>query len=185
LPIKEVLEGFEFVAKARKAVRTHTVADLCCGHGLVGMLMGIFEKKVQKVILVDKSEPPSHRALFDAVADVCPWIRDKVVFQARKLALVELPKGTSVVSAHACGKLTDDCMDIAIDATANLAVMPCCYPRRNCNAPNAVLNQFGEAYAFDIDRTYRLENAGYKVKWSHIPDSITPMNRILIGKRPN
>ena len=35
LPIKEVLESFEFFARVRKQTRAACVADLCCGHGSV------------------------------------------------------------------------------------------------------------------------------------------------------
>ena len=49
LPVKEVLESFEFFARARKHVRTRCVADLCCGHGLTGILFALFERVVERV----------------------------------------------------------------------------------------------------------------------------------------
>ncbi|OVE77893.1 hypothetical protein BVX99_01335 [bacterium F16] len=182
IPIKEVLECFEYVALIRKAVRSACVADLCCGHGLAGMLLGIFEKSVEQVLLVDRKRPQSHEKLFAVLAEVAPWLHDKVSFQVQRLDAVVIPHNSSVVSAHACGVLTDTCIDMAIATGGAIAVMPCCYPKRLCPAPAAICNEFGEAVAFDIDRTYRLEQAGYHVRWSAIPSCITPMNRVIIGR---
>ena len=39
----------------------------------------------------------------------------------------------------------------------------------------------GAPLAFDVDRTYRLERAGYHVRWDAIPEAITPMNRLLVA----
>ena len=36
----------------------------------------------------------------------------------------------------------------------------------------------------DIERTYMLEASYEEVVWRHIPLSITPMNRILVARRP-
>ena len=49
LPIKEVMESFEFFARVRKQARASCVADLCCGHGLIGVLFAMFEKRVEPV----------------------------------------------------------------------------------------------------------------------------------------
>jgi hypothetical protein len=64
-----------------------TVRDLCSGHGFTGMLyaacnppklrQGRFER--MNVVLVDKTEPPSHKVLRDCLAEICPWIQAGVV----------------------------------------------------------------------------------------------------------
>ena len=59
--------------------------------------------------------------------------------------------------------------------------MPCCYPDAHCSAPATLVQHLGGALAFDVDRTYRLVAAGYRVRWDGIPTEITPMARILIG----
>jgi len=184
IPIKEVLECFEFVARIRKDLRSEHMVDLCCGHGLVGILFALFEPKVKSVALIDKREPPSFRRLLACLLPIAPWIEEKITFQRSRLDnLAEIQVGTSIVSAHACGLLTDQCIEMAIERKGNVAVLPCCYPKRSCNAPKALQLEFGHERAFDIDRTYRLENAGYYVRWSTIPVEITPMNRILMGMR--
>jgi hypothetical protein len=185
IPIKEVLECFEFVARVRKTVKSASMVDLCCGHGLVGLLFGIFERGVESVLLVDKKQPPSFEKLLNCLIPIAPWIEEKVRFETTRLdnAATMPPTGSSIVSVHACGLLTDRCIDWAIAVEGNVALMPCCYPKRCCTAPQALQTEFGQELAFDIDRTYRLENAGYSVNWPEIPKCITPMNRVIVGKR--
>ena len=45
LGIKEVTEAFEFYAAIRKHVRNECIVDLCCGHGLAGLLFAVFDRK--------------------------------------------------------------------------------------------------------------------------------------------
>lgn len=186
LPIKEVLESFEFFARIRKSIRSKTVADLCCGHGLLGILFAMFERDVERVILIDQDEPESRQKLIVVATAVAPWITDKVDNREAKISIKDtwIEPGISIVSAHACGVLSDLCIDIAIQSGGPIAILPCCYPKSACSAPLSLRTQFGLGTAFDIDRTYRLESAGYQIRWGSIPKEITPMNRIIYGTRP-
>jgi hypothetical protein len=183
LPIKEILESFEFFARVRKYVRAPAVADLCCGHGLIGILFALFERCVEQVILIDRQEPPSHAKILASATRVGPWVADKVRFKTAPMKHLakNLTPSMSVVAAHACGVLTDRCIDHALETHGAVALMPCCYPDRACTAPAAIQLALGTNLAFDIDRTYRLQDAGYRVRWDSIPAEITPMNRVLIG----
>ena len=185
LPIKEVLETFEFFARIRRDTKTSFVADLCCGHGLLGILFAMFERKVDRVRLVDKRDPESRQKLLAVATRVAPWVADKVEHDISKISVDDdwIEPGCAIVSAHACGSLSDLCIDIAIRSGGPVAILPCCYPRRACQAPLAVQTAFGLNAAFDIDRTYRLEAAGYRVRWAEIPPEITPMNRVLYAQR--
>jgi hypothetical protein len=184
LPVKEVLESFEYFSRIRRKVKAEVMCDLCCGHGLVGILFAVFEKKVSKVFLVDQREPASRKKLIKACIKVAPWIEAKIVNIEGKISPESewLEEGMSVVGTHACGVLTDLCIDIGIKVSGNVAVMPCCYPENKCQAPMSLQANLGFETAFDIDRTYKLEKAGYHVNWHSIPASITPMNRVIIGK---
>lgn len=186
LSIKEVMETFEFFARTRKTTKAACVADLCCGHGLLGLLFAVFERKVARVVLLDKLEPESRAKLIAVVAGVAPWVTEKIHSHEAKLDAAQdlLPQQCSIVSAHACGVLSDQCIDIAIQIEGRLAILPCCYPKASCNAPPAVQAAFGLNAAYDIDRTYQLTSAGYLVRWMEIPKVITPMNRILIARKP-
>ena len=65
----------------------------------------------------------------------------------------------------------------------NVAVMPCCYFKTARRAPKALQKALAADLATDIDRTYRLEAAGYQVDWSAVPPAITACHRIIIGTR--
>ncbi len=187
LPIKEMLECGELFERVRHKLRSPIVADLCSGHGLLGILFAIFERRVERVLLIDRRRPASYLKLIDCAVRVAPWIETKVTFREQRIdrAGLSLPEGTSIVSAHACGSLTDRCLDLAIAARGAVAVMPCCYPKRACPAPRSLQKALGLATAFDIARTYRLEAAGYTTHWATIPAVITPMHRILVARPGN
>ena len=186
LPVKEVLESFEFFTRVRKSVRTRVMADLCCGHGLVGILFAMFERDVDRVFLIDQNEPESRLKLIAAASKVAPWISEKIDNREAKIDIEDdwIKPDIGVVSAHACGVLSDLCIAVAIKTAGPIAILPCCYPRSACEAPLSLQTQFGIKTAFDIDRTYRLEKAGYTVRWGTIPAEITPMNRILYARPP-
>lgn len=179
--IKEILEAFEFFARARREMRAECVVDLCCGHGLLGILFAVFERSVKRVILIDKVEPLSRQRMLTCLGKVAPWITEKIENSGQDINknMDWLPEGSSIVSAHACGILTDRCIEIAIERKGSVAVLPCCYPEKHCKAPAALGLALGNDLAFDIDRTYRLEAANYYVKWRAIPAVITPKNRLI------
>ena len=184
LSIKEVLETFEFFARVRRDTKTSFVADLCCGHGLLGILFAMFERKVDRVRLIDKTDPESRQKLLAVATRVAPWVASKVEHDTAAIGVDDdwIEPGGAIVSAHACGTLSDLCLEIAIRSGGPVAILPCCYPRRACRAPLALQTAFGLKAAFDIDRTYRLEAANYRVRWAELPPEITPMNRILYAQ---
>lgn len=185
LPVKEILESFEFFACVRKRLRAPHVTDLCCGHGLTGILFALFERTVEQVLLIDRQEPPNHAGVLACAIRVGPWVADKVRYQTApmKRAAAHVEPSTSIMAIHACGRLTDRCIDCALEAGGAMALMPCCYPDSGCEAPAALQLSLGTRLAYDIDRTYRLQAAGYHVRWGSVPEEITPMNRVLIGTR--
>jgi len=187
LPLKELLESAEFYMRVRRRIRSEVVVDLCAGHGLVGLLFAAFERSVQRVILLDRRRPDSFARIRDAVVEVAPWVADKVVYIEESLSRSDahLPPRAGVVAVHACGVRTDRCLALATAQRCAVAVMPCCYAQTARQAPRALRAALGAELTTDIDRTYRLERAGYAVDWSEIPAAITPMNRVLIGIMPS
>ena len=87
----------------------------------------------------------------------------------------------SLIAVHACGHLTDVAIDLAIRLSAPIAVMPCCYSGTAKHVPLGPKRALGVSLAADVDRSYRLNAAGFLVDWSAIPVDITPMNRIIIA----
>lgn len=186
LPIKEVVEAFEFFAVVRKYLRrTPTIVDLCSGHGLAGILFAVFERRTEEVVLCDRRRPPNFDLVWRACLEVAPWIEAKVRYvegpldQTRK----SLAPGSAVLGVHACGTLTDACLDIARELGGPVAVMPCCRANAKNVAPEGLRQALGEDVAYDVERTYSLERNGYRVRWREIPAAVTPMNRVLIAVR--
>ncbi len=184
VPMKEVLESFEFFAAVRREVRRETVLDLCAGHGLVGVLFALYERSVERVCLVDWRPPESRKKVLEAAASVAPWVRDKIELMDHKIEQLDtrMPKQACVVSVHACGQRTDQCIELALESGGTLAVMPCCRSKRKSICSPAVALHLGHDLAIDIDRTYRMEAGGLHVRWASVPEVITPQNRVLVGK---
>lgn len=184
IPFKEVLESFEFYGCVRKQVRAPDMADLCCGHGLVGVIFAMFERQVQRVVLLDRKRPDSHDLVLNAARAVAPWVEEKLSYVQDKTeaAAAHLVPGTSILGVHACGERTDQCIEHAIRLDGPLAVLPCCRHHRSSPAPVCLQLALGGDLALDVDRTYRLHQAGYHVRWDAIPESITPMCRVLVGQ---
>jgi len=184
--IKEVLESFETWSRTRRRVRSPLMADLCCGHGLTGLIFAALEPKVERVFLLDRRKPAKAHLLLEAVAEAAPAVVDKVTWVEAPIegAAQQLPAQTSIVAVHACGTRTDRAIDaaVAVESPA-LALMPCCYHQTAKQAPKALRTALGANIATDVARTYRLEEAGWAVAWAAIPRAITPMNRVLIGRR--
>lgn len=179
--MKELLEATEVFALARKAVRAPAVADLCCGHGLAGILFAVFERQVERVLLVDRERPPSADLVLEAAADVAPWATPKVEWRREQLKRTSLEPGTGVIAIHACGLRTDRAIELAVESGGGVAALPCCRPHRGHPAPEGLKLALGADEAIDVHRTYALEQAGHRVRWKTIAPTISPMNRVLIA----
>lgn len=180
--IKELLEAFEFFSKVRRRVRRRTMVDLCAGHGLVGLIFAVCEESVEEVRLIDERKPESFGRIWQAFVEIAPWIEKKVRYEVHPLdeSLV-LPEEAGVVLVHACGDLTDKGLRLAARAGGPVAAMPCCYGKAEAARVPGLSEAFGYQTTVDISRSFTLSDAGYRVDWSFISESITPMNRILVG----
>lgn len=183
---KELAESFEFFARARRFVTGPLVADLCAGHGLVGVLYALFEREVERVVLLDRRRPASHARIAAVAAEVAPWTAPKLAYveTALKRAEPHLAPGAALVAVHACGGRSDRAIDLALALGGPLALLPCCYPASRCPAPPALALHLGAPLATDVDRTYRLERAGWRVRWDELPPGITPMSRMIVARPP-
>ena len=184
MPFKEVLESFEFFACVRNRIRCEAIADLCCGHGLVGILFAMFQRDIQRVWLLDKVRPPSFDLVLAAAQAVAPWTEAKIKYieAPLKKALDHVEPGTAILGVHACGVRTDKCIEHAIALRSTVALLPCCRRHRLHPSPGCLKNVLGADVAIDVDRTYRLHSAGYHVRWDQISPTITQKNRVLIGR---
>jgi len=185
-------EAWEFFARCRGSLRSDpgdsvptTLIDLAGGHGLVAALFAVFEyKRFASVVVLDARRPKSFSAVAAAAAEVAPWSAGLLEYREGSVdEETALPDGCAVACLHGCNSLTDTAIRVAARSRAStLAVMPCCYAQTAAEAPQALRRALGVAVAADIHRTYELERLGYTVNWRAIPSSITPMNRVLLGR---
>ena len=131
--------------------------------GFSVFFMRFLKSRSSKSFLVDRCEPESRKKIIAAVEAIAPWIGPKLINRECRIDSnhLDLPTGTAVVSAHACGVLSDACIAAAIKCSGPLGILPCCYPKSGCQAPAALQRALGLRAAYDVDRTYRLEAAGY------------------------
>lgn len=191
--LKELLESIEFFLRVRKHLKAPKIKDLCCGHGLVGLLFAIFEDDVQEVELIDIKFNPSQKRLLHALSEIAPWLNDKVICKEAKLSdlINQLEKSSSqdsslsdlaICSVHACGQQSDLTLKLAQIYQAKVAIMPCCYPPKIRKSYDFLKDQLGVILTLDIQRSQDLQNLGYQVQWLEIPSKITPMNRIIVAQ---
>ena len=103
LDTKEVIESFEFFQRVRHRVSREVVVDLCCGHGLVGMLFALLERRVETVYLLDVKFPASSARIEALLQEEWPWVSPKIKRLKRSVkgAASDLPTGAGVVAVHA------------------------------------------------------------------------------------
>ncbi len=181
LPRKELYESWELARRARRRFRGGRVVDLACGHGLLAHLMLILDDTSERALAVDTRIPASSAKIAAAMAREWPRIAGRVAIEERAIADVPLEADDLVVSAHACGALTDDVIGRAIDARARVVVLPCCHEKATCDA-GGVDGWVDAPLAIDMTRAARLRASGYAVYTQIIPASITPKNRLLLAE---
>ncbi|MFO0729141.1 MAG: methyltransferase [Myxococcota bacterium] len=180
LPRKELYESWEVARRARVFPRGVRVVDLAAGHGLIAYLMLLLDPSAPSALAVDARRPASAEPLAQALIQAWPRLAGKVEFIERPIETVPLQQTDLVVSAHACGALTDRVLDRAIAVRAHVAVLPCCQSIKYLD--HGGLDGWLEpTLAIDVVRAQRLAHAGYRVKTQQIRAEITEKNRLLLG----
>ncbi|MBI9091928.1 MAG: methyltransferase [Desulfobacterium sp.] len=181
LPRKELHEAWEMAKRVRRRYRGGRILDLACGHGLLAHIMLILDDSSEMAVAVDKNIPLNATRLSDALMESWPRLENRVLYKEMDIRDLTVLPDDIVVSAHACGSLTDLVMDKAIESHARMAVLPCCHDLKK--ASTAGLEGWMEsALAVDAARAVRLRSEGYKIVTQTIPCEITPKNRLLMGE---
>jgi len=180
IPRKELYESWEVARRARRRFRGGRVVDLACGHGLVAHLLLLLDDSSPSAIAVDACLPPSAATVAGAMVAEWPRLAGRVELLERGLEDVALEPGDLVVSTHACGALTDRVIERARAARARLVVLPCCHNAETCDA-GGLEGWLDVALAIDVTRAARLREGGWSVHTQHLPEAITPKNRLLLA----
>jgi len=185
VPRKELYESWEVARRVRRRFRGGRVVDLACGHGLIAHLALILDDSSPCAVAADPRLPPSAHAIAEALTAAWPRLAGRVSLEARRIEDVAIGPDDVVLSAHACGGLTDQVLDRAIGAHARVAVLPCCHDASSTaqrNDTGGLEGWLDAPLAIDVTRAARLRAHGYTVRTQTIPESITPKNRLLIGE---
>ncbi len=180
LPRKELYESWEVARRARRRFRGGRVVDLACGHGLVAHLMLLLDDTSNQALAVDKNLPPSAGKLAEALTRAWPRLGGRVELRRAAIQDITLTSNDVVVSSHACGALTDIVLASASAARARVVVLPCCHDSATCDA-GGVDGWLDAGLAIDATRALALRASGYRIFTQHIPESVTPKNRLLLG----
>jgi hypothetical protein len=180
LPRKELFESWEVARRTRRRFRGGRVVDLCCGHGLIAHLMLILDDSSPAAIAVDRVFPPSAPRVAQSLVERWPRLAGRVAFVRGELSAVALEPTDLVVSAHACGGLTDQILEMAARARARLALLPCCHDIETSDS-GGLAGWMDAPLAIDVTRAERLRSLGYEIHTARIPESITPKNRLLLA----
>ena len=181
LPRKELFEAWEMARRVRRVFRGGRIVDLAAGHGLLAHVLLILDDSSLQALCVDATLPPSSVKLHEALVEAWPRLAGRIVFEESPLESVALSSDDLVVSAHACGALTDLVLNRASAARARVAVLPCCHDLA-INDAGSLSGWVDGPLAVDVMRAVRLEQRGYRVRTQTIPALITLKNRLLLGE---
>ncbi len=181
LPRKELYEAWEMARRVRRRYRGGRIIDLACGHGLLAHIMLILDDSSKTAIAVDKKIPLNAGKLSKALITSWPRLKNRVIYKEVPVQEVTILPDDIVVSAHACGSLTDLIIDKAIEQRARVAVLPCCHDLKE-SSTDGLEGWMEKTLAVDTARAVRLRSKGYRIVTQKIPNDITPKNRLLMGE---
>jgi len=181
LPRKELFEAWEVARRVRRRMRGGRVVDLAAGHGLLAYAMLLLDDSSPRAVCVDSRKPESAERLRIGLESAWPRLAGRVRYEQMDIGGIGLTSEDVVVSVHACGRLTDVALDMAVDAQARVAVLPCCHDLADADT-GGLEGWMDGPLAMDVVRATRLAEAEYRVWTGRIPEAITPKNRLLTGE---
>jgi hypothetical protein len=185
LPRKELHEAFELASRVRRVFPRGRVVDLCCGQGLVAWCMLLLgDDHADTALAVDVKLPANHGRVGDAVVAAFPQLAGRVTFMQARLQEVPLQPDDIVVSAHACGDLSDEVLARAAAVGARVAVLPCCHRTRRRDDLAHLPDVEDRALAIDRERALLLAERGLRVWTPAIPAAVSPKHRLVVAARP-
>jgi len=181
LPRKELFEAWEVARRVRRRFRGGRIVDLACGHGLLAQILLLLDDRSPVALAVDHRITASAATLAAVLCIKWPRLKERIRLVETDLAEVPLHADDLVVSAHACGGLTDLILDRAVTARARVAVLPCCHNLDGAHL-GGLDGWMAGPLAMDAARVFRLRQQGYRVFTQRIPSEITPQNRLLLAE---
>lgn len=184
LPRKEFYEAWEVARRVRRRFRGGRIVDLACGHGLLAQILLLLDDTSPEALAVDQRIPKSAALLEASLSATWPRLQGRINYVQADLSDVPLYRDDLVVSAHACGGLTDRILERAARVGARVAVLPCCHDLKDADL-GGLEGWLDGPLAMDAVRVARLRAQGYQVFTQRIPTDITPKNRLLMAQPGN
>ena len=181
LPRKELYETWEMAKRVRRRYRGGRILDLACGHGLLAHILLILDDSSKTAIAADSNIPLNAANLSNALITSWPRLKDRIIYKEVPLQEITILPDDIVVSAHACGSLTDLIIDKATEQHARVAVLPCCHDLKE-SSTGGLEGWMDKTLAVDTVRAVKLKAKGYQIVTQKIPNDITPKNRLLMGE---
>lgn len=181
LPRKELYEAWEVARRVRRRFRGRRIVDLACGHGLLAQILLLLDDSSPEALAVDLRLPKSAATLEASLREAWPRLAGRVSFIEDDLRKVQLYPEDLIVSAHACGGLTDLILERAVEVGARVAVLPCCHDLKKGDL-GGLEGWLDGPLAMDAARASRLRFQGCRVHTQLIPTDITPKNRLLLAE---
>ena len=165
------------------------VVDVAAGHGLLGWFLLALcacqaQTRLPVVYAVDERMPASAGKLRDAFGEAFPRLRAQHRYIVGDARDVETTSDTLVAGLHACGGLSDIVIDVALEGSSALALVPCCHSTKNLAvADEAAAARVGLDEAIDASRARRLAAAGWAVERDTLCSrEITPKNGLILAR---
>jgi hypothetical protein len=181
LPRKELYEAWEVARRVRRRFRGGRIVDLAAGHGLLAQILLLLDDSSPLALAVDRRMPKSAATLAASLRAAWPRLEGRLCLVETDLRDVALAHDDLIVSAHACGGLTDQILQRAVAARARVAVLPCCHDLKGADL-GGLEGWLDGPLAMDAVRVARLRAQGYRVFTQQIPGDITPKNRLLLAE---
>ena len=164
------------------------VVDVAAGHGLLGYFLLALccqaRTPLPVVYAVDERMPASAGKLRDAFGAAFPRLRAQHRYIVGDARDVEATSDTLVAGLHACGGLSDIVIDVALEGSSALALVPCCHSTK-ISHDAAAAGKVGLDEAIDAARARRLAAAGWAVERGTLCSrDITPKNGLILGRPP-
>ena len=177
---KELYEAWETARRVRRRFSGQRYVDLAAGHGLLAQIALLLHPELELAVAVEPKVPETADRLAQALQAHFPSLKGRFVRARSTVGDFPLRSDDVVVSVHACGALTDQVLQRAVEASAPVAVLPCCHAYRKLDS-GGLEGWMPADLAIDATRAARLRAAGYAVHTATIPGDITPKNRLLFG----
>ncbi|MCC7382533.1 MAG: methyltransferase [Deltaproteobacteria bacterium] len=183
LPRKELYESWELARRVRRHFRGGRVIDLAAGHALLAHVLLLLDDTSPSAVAIDARAPASAPKLAAVLTEEWPRLAGRVSFLEASITEplpISIAAGDLVVSAHACGALTDRVLELAVAGHARVAVLPCCQDAATSDS-GGLSGWLDDALSIDVTRALRVSSQGYEIRTLEIPRAITEKNRVLLA----